>query len=121
MNEIYKYDIVKYLKCIYLVKDFHKLENGRYRLNYYFRTSKNDKVDLKMNDFYDFYSSDVEKIKKPTLEERNFLISRIKVKYPNFDLSFIKNVESKNIMDLNENDCIDFLKNKGYLIYKQVK
>jgi hypothetical protein len=118
--EIKKNDFVKYLKCIYLVKDFEKLDNGRYRLSYFFRSIIKDDAKLHFNEFYDISAYLTEKIKKPSLEETKFLISRIKAEHPSFDLSFVKLDKNINEKKLNENECIEYLKSKGYIVYKQV-
>lgn len=118
--EIKENDIVKYLKCIYLVKGFQKLENGRYQLSYYFRSIRKDNAILHRNDSDEIYGYLAEKIRKADSEEINSLIKKIKTKYPNFDTSFQKTDLNKNTLNLNVQDCIDFLKSKGYIIYKQV-
>lgn len=113
--EIKRNDFVKYLKCIYLVKGFQKLDNGKYRLNYHFRSIRKDNAKLYTNEFDDIYGYLSEKIKKTTIEETKFIISKIKTEYPNFDTSFIKTE-----LNLNVEDSIEFLKSKGYIVYKQV-
>lgn len=118
--EIKENDIVKYLKSIYLVKSFQKLENGGYRLSYYFRSIRKDNAILHTNESDEIYSYHAEKIKKADLEERKSLISKIKVKHPDFDTSLIKTDLKKNTQNLNVTDCIEFLKSKGYMIYKRV-
>jgi len=118
--EIKRTDFVKYLKCIYLVKDFQKLDNGRYRLSYYFRSIIKDNAKLHMNDSDVISNYLTEKIKKPTLDELKYIISRIKAEYPDFDLSFFKSETIKDNSDLNEIDSIEYLKSKGYLVYKQI-
>lgn len=117
--EIKKYDFVKYLKNLYLVEDFHKLENGQYRLNYLFRSIRKSNAKLHTNGFYDIYGYLAENIRKATDEEIEFLISRIKQEHPNFDISIVNVNKATNFSYLNEDDCIDYLKSKGYLIYKQ--
>lgn len=118
--EIKENDIVKYLKSIYIVKGFQKLENGRYRLSYYFRSIKKDNAILHTNGSDEIYGYLAEKIKKADSEERKSLISKIKLKHPNFDTSLLKTDLNKNTQNLNVTDCIEFLKSKGYIIYKQV-
>jgi len=119
-TEIQRNDVVKYLKCLYLVKDLEKLENGNFRLNYYFRITRKDNAKLHFNESYDISSYLLKQVKRPSTEEAEFLISRIKVEHPNFDLSFIKQNKNKIKSNLNENDCIEYLKSKGYLVYKQI-
>ena len=119
--DIKRNDIIKYMKCIYLVKDFQKLDNGKYLLNYYFRSIRKDNAKLNINDSYEISGYLVETIKKASPEESNFIITRINSVYPNYDTSFYRNQKDKNEQKtLNENDCIDFLKKKGYIVYKQV-
>jgi hypothetical protein len=118
--EIKEYDIVKYLKSIYLVKDFQKIDDRKYRLNYYFRSIRKDSAKLHTNESYELYGYLAEKIRKADLEEMKSLISKIKVEHPNFDLSFLKKEIKENTLDLNIEDCIKFIKSKGYIIYKQI-
>lgn len=121
MNElktIKRNDFVKYLKCIYLVKDFQKLDNATFIISYYFRASRKAEAKIRINDVFNISSYNLKKIKKATSDETDFLIEKIKLEHPNFDLSFY--VATKKECFLNENECIEFLKNKGYLVYKQV-
>jgi hypothetical protein len=130
MNEIIKIkenDIVKYLKSIYLVKGFQKLDSGKYRLNYYFRSIRKDNARLHTNKSEELYNTSIVHIKKTNLEEKRSLISKIKVEHPNFDISFLKKSEITEITEITENALnldikvsIEFLKSKGYIIYKQV-
>lgn len=113
-------DFVKYLKCIYLVKDFYRDENGQYILEYYFRSIVKKNAKLHATKTFKISNYLAEKIKGATDEETRFLISRIKTESPNFDLSFVKNGLNESKQDLNVEDCIAFLKNKGYLVYKQI-
>jgi hypothetical protein len=117
-TEIKRDDFVKYRKCIYLVKDFQKLDNRKSRLNYYFRSIKIETAKLYSNGFDENYNWQFECIKKASQEEVDFLVSRIRSEHPNFDLSFLKMNKIK--LNLNVNDCIEYLKSKGYLVYKQV-
>lgn len=75
MNEsipIKKNDFVKYMKSIYLVKDFQKLENGRYRLNYYFRSLEKNHAKLHLNGHNNIIGYLAKNIRKATTEEMNF-------------------------------------------------
>ncbi|RCW31936.1 hypothetical protein [Marinilabilia salmonicolor] len=117
--EIKKYDFIKYLKCIYLVKEFYRSEDGDYILVYYFRSIRKDNAALKTADSYRISGYLAEKIKKATKKETEFLISKIKTESPNFDLSFGRQ-ETNESIGLNVDDCITFLKSKGYLVYKQI-
>lgn len=118
--EIKENDIVKYLKSIFLVKGFQKLENGRYCLSYYFKSIRKDNAILHSNESDEIYGYLAEKIKQADSEERKSLISKIKTKHPNFDNSILKIDLKKNTQNLNVIDCIEILKSKGYIIYKQV-
>lgn len=53
--EIKENDIIKYLKSTYLVKSFRKLENGKYQLNYHFRTIRKENAKLHKNKTYELY------------------------------------------------------------------
>jgi hypothetical protein len=111
-------DFIKYLKCIYLVKDFYRAENGDYILEYYFMSIRKENAKLHTSNSYKITGYLAEKIKKATTEETKFLISRIKTESPNFDLSLAKIEANESKQDVD--DCITLLKNKGYLIYKQI-
>ena len=118
--DINKNDFIKYLKCIYLVKDFYRDENGYYILEYYFRSIIKENAKLHTTNLYKISGYLTEKIKKATSEETKFLISRIKMESPDFDLSFAKAETTESKQDLNIADCISNLKSKGYLIYKPI-
>lgn len=119
--DLKQYDIVRYLKCIYLVKDFFKDENGKYILNYHFRTINNSDAKLHSQDTYELYGFHAEKIRKASIEEIRHFISRIKKEKPDFDLNSIENVSlDEPGINIGEKGCIDFLKSKGYLVYKQM-
>jgi hypothetical protein len=113
-------DFIKYLKCIYLVKKFYRDEKGQYILVYYFRSIKKQNAILHSTNSYKISGYLAEKIKKATTEDTLFLISRIKTESPNFDLSFARQETNENSQDLTVDDCITFLKGKGYLVYKQI-
>lgn len=118
--KIDRYDIIKYRKCIYLVKNFLKLEDGNYRLEYYFRSINNQIGKLKLNGFSDNSEYQFEYIKEASIEEIDLLVSKIRKEHPKFDLSSIKINSKENWLNLNEIDCIEYLKSKGYLVYKQM-
>lgn len=118
--EIKRNDFIKYLKCTYLVKDFVKLDNGYYNLSYYFRVNRKSNSKLHFNGVYRISGYSAEKIKKTSIEETYFLVSRIKAEHPNFDLSFLNSELNQNESILNEKDCIEYLKGKGYLVFKQI-
>lgn len=119
--ELKQYDIVRYLKCIYLVKDFSKDERGRYILSYHFRTISNSNAKLHSQGNYELYGFHAEKIRKATKNEIRHFISRIKKEKPDFDLNSIEDVSvDEPDINMNEKECINFLKGKGYLVYKQI-
>ncbi len=117
--ELNEYDIVKYLKSTYLVKSFRQFDNGKYQLKYHFRTIRKENAKLHKNKKDELYECDLEKIKKADEKEREFLILRILSENPDFDLSKLEKDTQKKKSELNEENCIEFLKDKGYLIYKQ--
>jgi len=119
--DLKQYDIVRYLKCIYLVKDFFKDENGKYFLNYHFRAINKSDSKLHSQNTYEFYGFHAEKIRKASKDEIRHFISRIKKEKPDFDLSYIENISfDETGANINEEECINFLKSKGYLVYKQI-
>lgn len=119
--DIKQYDIVRYLKCIYLVKDFFKDEDGKYILNYHFRAINNGNAKLHPQDTYILYGFHAEKIRKASKDEIRYFISRIRKERPDFDLHSIEDVSlDETSININEKECVDFLKSKGYLVYKQI-
>lgn len=117
--DIKEKDYIKYFKCIYLVKDFYREEGGDYILVYYFRSIKKENATLHPANSYRISGYLAERIKKATADETGFLISRIKTENPKFDFS--SDIQETNgIRDLNVDECIAFLKSKGYLVYKPI-
>lgn len=115
------YDIIKYFKCIYLVKDFYKNEDGRYILDYHFMTLNKGNGKLHSQNTYEIYGFHAEKIRKATEDEIKKFMSKIKDEAPDFDLNPIKCISSDETeLNLDEEKCIKFLKSKGYLVYKQI-
>lgn len=118
--KIQENDIVKYYKMIYLVKNFKKIDNYKYQLNYHFKTNitkKNAKLHKNQLDEFDKYK--IERIKHAEEKEREILISKIQKESPDFNLSTFEIYSENKNSELNESNCIEYLKNKGYLIYKQ--
>lgn len=118
--EIKENDFLKYAKSIYLVKHFKKNEFGRYNLSFYYRCIRKNNAKLYTNSFNSISGHSAETIKKATAEEIAFLTSKIKAKNPNFNTSFIKPPLNPEKWDLNGENCINFLKERGYIIYKKV-
>ena len=119
--ELKPYNIVRYLKCIYIVKDFFKNEDGKYILSYYFRTINESNAKLYSNGSYAFYGFHAEKIRRASRDETKHFISRIKKEKPDFDLQPVENAFlNEENLSFNEKECLNILKSKGYLIYRQV-
>lgn len=120
VNDIKEYDVVKYLKSIYLVKSFIKLENRTYQLNYYFASIHKSGAKLynnKTKEISIFYG---ERINRATDKEIKFLLAKIHNIHPNFDTSNIEKSLKSETLIFNEKNCINYLKSKGYIILKQV-
>lgn len=116
MDKILKeYDIVRYRQCIYLVKNFEKIDSN-FHLSCYFSLCIKNKGTLTCEKISKIFHLDIKYLKPASDIDRENLISRIKLEYPNFDLSVITGDKS----DLSESVCIAYLKNKGYLVYKQM-
>lgn len=123
---------IKKLTNIYLVKDFKKdISNkykGRYRIDYYFRISTvTPTPQLHSNSFNIIDESDFnfKRIKKPTNKEIERLKSKIKQECHSFNFETLSYKEPKTKDQsqsdiLTEEKYIDFLKEKGYLIFKQI-
>ena len=118
--EVNKNDFIKYLKCVYLVKNFTKLDNGYYRLSFYFRSIVKDNAKLHNNKYYDISGYQTEKIKKASRKECEFLISQIKKAQPDFDVARFHQNAISDENDLHEQECVEYLKSRGYIIYKQM-
>ncbi len=113
---------------IYLVKDFtediHNKYKGKYRIEYFFRISTktlNPKLHIEGFDTTDIYELNNGLIKKPIDEEIQKLQTLIYEMCPRFDFNTLSYKESKrNIDEFSIENCIEFLKNKGYIVLKQV-
>lgn len=118
--KIEEFDVVKYLKSTYLVKSFQRLESGKFELCYYFRSIRKPDAKLHKDQKQDFYESHTYKIKKTNNQEKKLLIEKIRNEYPDFNLAKVISATSDTFIDLDENMCIEFLKEKGYTIYKRL-
>jgi hypothetical protein len=119
--DLKQYDIVRYLKCIYLVNDFFKDEDGKYILSYYFRAINNSKAKLHSQGSYELYGFHAKKIRKASNDEIRHFISRIKKEKPDFELHYSEEIYiDETSININEKECIDFLKSRGYIVYKQI-
>ena len=114
-----KYDVLKKGTAIYLVDSFHKFEDI-YRLKYFFKTTLKLTDNLYINNSRDFHRYELKNLKQASKNDIEILFSKIKTQYPTFDLTNIPKSEDQNKDELNEDLCIEFLKNKGYLVFKQV-
>lgn len=68
-EKIKRNDFVRYLKNIYLVKDFQKLENGKFQLSYYFRSTKNDNAKLHIDNSEVIYAYLIKNIRKASEDD----------------------------------------------------
>ncbi len=116
--DIKENSIVKYFKCIYLVKDFKKLESGRYRISYYYRTIESEKAILHTNGQDEIFRQHIDKIRIAPQEAKDYILEKIK-----HNISSLSGDNKKNDLgqdSLKVEECIKYLKSKGYLIYKEV-
>lgn len=110
---------IKKEASIYLVKDFKKEGKG-YKLVYFFRSTAKPTGVLHFNDSREFYEHELQRIKVPTIEEVNVLKNKIFKEHPTFHFD-ISTVESnQNLDSFTEKSCIEFLRERGYLVFKQV-
>lgn len=116
---IRKNDFVKKADSIYLVKDFRKI-GSKYILEYYFKTTKKPTGVLHGAGSRELYENQTEYIKKPTRNEIEIIVSKVKNKHPNFDIENSKEASNPRSNDIDEKNCIKYLKDRGYLVYKQI-
>ena len=114
--EINHNDFIKKGASIYLVKNFRK-EDKRFILDYYFRSTIKDSGIIKSNDTRDFYEHELPSIKHPSVKEIFIIKNKIRKEFPTFHFETSSN---NNFNILTEKNCIDFLKDKGYLVFKPV-
>ncbi len=118
-TNIKKHDFIKKADSIFLVKDFRK-RGSKLVLEYFFKTTKRSTGILHGPDSREFYESQTEHIKKASKDEIETLISKIKNQHPQFDLSNIKESIEKNSNSMSEESCIQYLEDRGYLVYQQI-
>lgn len=112
-------DFIKKEASIYFVKDFKKA-GRKYILEYYFRSTKKTSGLLHINGSKEFYEHEVDRIKCATQEEVEILKAKINNKHPNYHFN-IKQIDKKQKTNIqSERECIEFLKERGFIIYKQI-
>lgn len=128
MENFEKFDVLKYRKCIYLIEGVvHNNDSSikKSQVNYFFRITFKEGSKLYKNGSENHYAQDLKYYKNANPEQRKFLFDEIKRRFPDFDLKY-QSSEKLNSEDisklelLTEENCIEFLKGKGYLIYKQI-
>jgi hypothetical protein len=129
MEKFEKFDILKYRKCIYLIESIIHSNDSSFKksqVNYFFRITFKVGAKLYKNGSESHYAQDLKYYKKTNPEQRKFLLDEIKRKFPDFDLREQNDLDKSINEDvsqielLTEENCIEFLKGKGYLIYKQI-
>ena len=121
LHQIKENDFLKYFKNLFKVKSVDKQDNGAVVINFYYRSLKQHNAKLYKDGVYKIYPEYLtEKLKRATSEEIKFLLSRIRnLNSEKIGINNINLIELKNNENLNEVECIDFLKSRGYLIYKR--
>lgn len=128
MEKFEKFEILKYRKCIYLIEGLVHNNDSSFKksqVNYLFRITFKEGSKLYKNGSENHYAQDLKYYKKANPEQRKLLLDEIKKRFPDFDLNdqSLEKSKSKDISKLElltEENCIEFLKGKGYLIYKQI-
>lgn len=127
MENFREFEILKYRKCIYLINNISSIETSigqKFQINFYFRITFKEGSKLYKDSFDVQYSHALQYYKNADSEQRQFLIKEIGENFPDFDLkkinSHLINQKIQKIDSLNEEDCIEYLKNRGYLIYKKI-
>jgi hypothetical protein len=120
VNEIQRGDFVQKGSMLYLVDKLKDIGNDQFIINAFFATCirKNCQQKLHNNyvDKFSFNKHDTEKrVHRIKGKEKEKLITRIINEYPDFNIEAL----TINKNELSENECIEYLKDKGYLIYKQ--
>lgn len=116
-NEIVKGIFVRKAASLYLVKKLSKTNKG-FRLEYFYRSTKDKTGILHLNGYKDFYESELELFKTPTIEHIEIVKSKIKKEDPDFLITSI--ISEDNYETQYERVCIEYLKERGYLIYKPI-
>lgn len=119
ISNIKEGDFIKKEASIYLVKGFNKAER-KYKLDYYFRSTKKTTGVLHINGAKEFYEHELTRLKTPTNKEVETIISKITKEHPDFIIDSPRSVKYLKTDILSEKKHIDFLKERGYLIYKQI-
>lgn len=129
MEKFNDFEILKYRKCIYLIKNLIETNDslhGKYQVNYYFRITFKSGSKLYNDSSEVHYEHNLKYYKNASREEIKFLINEIQNKFPEFNINNINSLDDSktkvsSVDDfLTEKDCIEFLKNRGYLIYKNI-
>lgn len=128
IKDVKKGVFIKKYTNIYLVKNFAEdIQNkykGKYKIEYFFRIStktSNPQLHVGGVDIADELDFHFKRIKKPTYEETLQLKEKIEQECSRFNLETLSYRESRNKKEeLSVEKCIEFLKNKGYIILKQV-
>lgn len=124
IQDIKKGAYLKYLATTFLVKDCILNEDKEtYTIKYFF--SLTNRGGIKKGKLYCDGTIREEscKIKMCSSEDIERLKTKIQYEYPSFDFGTLSYKESNTITnndELTEEKCIDFLKEKGYLIFKQI-
>ena len=114
--DINQHDFIKKGASIYLVKNFRKEGKG-FILDYYFRSTIKESGIINSNDTRDLYEHELPSIKHPSDKEIVIIKNKIRKEFPIFHFETPSN---NNINFLTEKICLDFLKEKGYLVFKPV-
>jgi hypothetical protein len=110
--DIKEYDFIKIGESVYLVRDY---KNGD--LDYYFKCALKSTGDLHRNGTKRWCIDG--RIRRPTTNEISAVILKIKIQFPGFEIEKVIKHLDKDSMNLSEEICIQYLKNRGYIICKQ--
>ena len=125
IDEIECGSFIKIGKMHYLVNKFECIKENEWsvilKIDAYFAICINKNSDQKLHPNYitsktiDIYRIESH-VHNLTQEEKEKLIKKIKEKHPSFDFETLSIKQN----ELSENECIEQLKSKGYLLYKPV-
>lgn len=103
-SEIIKGIFVRKAASLYLVRELIRTKKG-FRLEYFYRSTKDKAGILHLNGHKDFYESELKMIKLPTIEDIEIVKSKIKKKDPDFLIKSI--ISEDNYKTQYERICIE--------------
>jgi len=118
-SELKQGSFVKYRSMHYLLDKIENINDKNFIIGFFaVSIKKNSKQKLHKNFKNPYHLSKYnieDNIHLLDEKEKEDLISKIKYRYPDFDFETLSFKQT----DTKEKECIDYLKNNGYLVFKQ--